>query len=193
MAEWSDEALIAQSRRGDAQAFSQLMRRYERPLFNYLRRMLDNGAEAEDMFKETFLRVHTHLDRFREGAPFRPWLYQIATNLCRDRLRYWRRRPQVSLDAPSNAASDARALADHLPAREADPEAAASAAETAVRLEAAVARLSAKHRAVFLMARYEGLPYDEIAKALRVPVGTVKSRMNTAVKELLAALKEPSS
>jgi len=193
MAEWSDEALIAQSRRGDAQAFAQLMRRYERPLFNYLRRMLGNGGEAEDMFQETFLRVHTHLDRFREGAPFRPWVYQIATNLCRDRLRYWRRRPHVSLDAPSNAASDARALADRLPAREADPEAAACAAETAARLEAAVARLSAKHRAVFLMARYEGLPYEEIAKALRVPVGTVKSRMNTAVKELFAALKEPNS
>lgn len=193
MAEWSDEALIAQSRRGDAQAFAQLMRRYERPLFNYLARMLGNGAEAEDMFQETFLRVHTHLDRFREGAPFRPWVYRIATNLCRDRLRYWRRRPQVSLDAASSATPDAPALADRLPAREADPEAAASAAETAARLEAAVAGLSAKHRAVFLMARYEGLPYAEIANALRVPVGTVKSRMNTAVKELLAALKEPNT
>ena len=99
--EHTDEELMRRAAHGDEDAFALLVRRYESPLYGYLRRMLGNGADAEDAFQETFLRVHQHRSRYRQGAPFRPWLYQIATNLCRDRLRSRRRHPQVSLDAPA--------------------------------------------------------------------------------------------
>ena len=188
--ETPDAVLVDRARSGDADAFAALVRRYERHLYTYARRMLRSADEAEDMFQETFLRVHLHLDRFREGAPFRPWLYQIATNLCRDRLRWWRRHPHVSLDAPRSHDLNAPTLADALATPGAGPGQRALEAEAAERLEKAVARLPVKQRAVFLMSRYDGLSYDEISKVLSIPVGTVKSRMNTAVNSLLAAIQE---
>ena len=108
--ELRDERLAVQARRGDTAAFALLVKRYEQPLFRYLRRMLGNTPDAEDMFQETFLRVHQHLGRYRDNAPFRPWLYRIATNLCRDRLRYRRRHPMLALDAPPRGGPRCAAL-----------------------------------------------------------------------------------
>ena len=193
--ETPDAVLVERARSGDtardrADAFAALVRRYERPLYVYAKRMLGSADEAEDVFQETFLRVHLNLERFRQGAPFRPWLYQIATNLCRDRLRWWRRRPQVSLYAPRGGDPGAGTVADAVAAPGAGPDQRAREAELSARLEKAVAQLPVKQRAVFLMARYEGLPYGEIASALGIPLGTVKSRMNTAVQRLLSAVEE---
>jgi RNA polymerase sigma-70 factor (ECF subfamily) len=178
-----DETLIARVKAGDQLAFSMLVHRYEAPLFNYLRRLLRNAADAEDVFQETFLRVYQHVHRFRADAVFRPWLYQIATNAARDRLRKRVRRSEVSLDGTPG-------LAGSIPDGSPSTDAGAREAETVARLEAALAGLPLKQRAVFLMARYEGMPYADIAEALQVPVGTVKSRMNAAVQFLMAAMKD---
>lgn len=186
--ERSDEALMALCRDGHPDAFRTLVRRYEKRLYNYIRRMVANAADAEDLFQEAFLRIYRHRNRFREGAPFRPWAYRIATNLCRDHLRKQRRRGSVSLDAPAN--SNGLSLLDRAESPAPGPVELAEEAELAERLAAAVDRLSVKHRAVFLMARYDGMEYKEIAQALRVPVGTVKSRMNKAVNLLMAAVRE---
>jgi len=186
--EASDERLIEQCRTGRRDAFETLVRRYEKPLYNYIRRMISNAPDAEDLFQETFLRVYKHLEKFRTDAVFRPWLYQIATNACRDHLRRRRRWPTVSLDAPGQ--TDGVALVDRTASPTANPSQLAGESELAERLGAAVDRLPVKHRAVFLMARYDGMPYDEIARALRIPVGTVKSRMNKAVRVLLTELEE---
>lgn len=97
----TDEALMARAQGGDMSAFTALVRRYETRLFNYIRRMVGNASDGEDLFQETFLRVHKHLHKFRTSALFRPWVYRIATNLCRDHLRYRGRRPTISLVAPS--------------------------------------------------------------------------------------------
>lgn len=176
--------------RGDADAFAILVRRYEKPLYGYLRRMLGNGADAEDVFQDTFLRVHQHAGRYRRGAPFRPWVYKIATNLCRDRLRKRRRHPQLSLDRPAGSDADRPPPLDRVEDRRSGPEQVARKAEATVRLQEALAELPEKHRAVFLMARYDDMPYDEIARSLQVPVGTVKSRMNKAVHFLMQAVQD---
>ncbi len=188
-ADLTDEALMSRAQSGDTGAFEVLVRRYETPLFNYIRRTTGSAADAEDLFQETFLRVYQHRERFRRGAPVRPWVYQIATNLCRDVLRKRRRRPQVSLDAASPTANGT-SLMDTAKANDPAPSAVAGAHELGERLERALARLSVKHRSVFLMARYDGMPYEDIARALRIPVGTVKSRMNKAVDFLMRELKE---
>lgn len=188
--EASDERLAVYARRGDAAAFAALVQRYEAPLFRYVRRMLGNAADAEDVFQETFLRVHQHLDRYRADAPFRPWLYSIATNLCRDRLRSRRRHPMVALESPLSGNPDGPRWSERLASGAPSPDSAACADETAERLQAALSKLPVKQRAVFLMARYEGLLYEEIAKSLRIPVGTVKSRMNKAVKFLMTELRD---
>jgi RNA polymerase sigma-70 factor (ECF subfamily) len=185
----SDEDLMRRAQQEDRAAFTMLMRRYERPLFNYLARMIGARADAEDLVQESFLRVHRHRDRYREGHPFRPWLYRIATNLAKDHLRYHSRRRHASLDAPVAGDAD-RLLGDALADPGAGPRAIAEAAELQARLEAAVQSLPVKHRTVFLMARYDNMPYDEIARTLRVPVGTVKSRMNKAVNLVLRAVED---
>lgn len=182
----SDERLMALVNEGDESALADLIHRYEAPLFNYARKMLGNSADAEDVFQESFLRVYQHRARFRAGAPFRPWLYRIATNLCKDKLRYRKRRPEIPVASLSRLGEEM----GHDPlnkkaGKTMQPDEAAIAGELATRMETALASLSVKHRAVFLMAHQEGLTYAEIATALRIPTGTVKSRMNKAVRQLM--------
>jgi len=167
-----------------------LVKRYQQPLFNYIRRMIGNASDAEDLFQDTFMKVYSHLERFRPEGSFRGWLYRIATNTCRDALRRRKLRRAFSLDTglgPGDAPSGER-YASGAP----NPAEKAAEAELAGRLAAAVQSLSIKHRSVFLMARYEGMSYEEISQSLGIPVGTVKSRMNTAVNALMDALEEPS-
>ena len=185
----SDEALAERARDGDVRAFELLVTRYQAPLFNYLRRMIGNASEAEDVFQDTFMKVYRHLDRFRPDGRFRSWLYRIATNTCRDALRAGNcagssagRGPEPR-DAPP---------VERYASRAPNPAEKAAEAELAERLARAVEALPMKHRAVFLMARYDGMSYEEIAESLRIPVGTVKSRMNTAVNALMDALEEPA-
>nr|AUN37045.1 RNA polymerase sigma-70 factor ECF subfamily [uncultured bacterium] len=179
-----EAALVERARRGEEVAFAALVRAYETPLYRYICRLQGDPTEAKDLFQETFLRVHLNWKSFRPGSPFKPWLYRIATNLCLDRLRQRNRRGWFSFFGEEHAAEAA------LPSPRSNPSELAQATEGADRLEAAVATLSTGHRAVFLMARVEGMTYDEIAVALDVPVGTVKSRMYNAVKQLLDATKD---
>ena len=160
------------------------------PLFNYIARMVGNRADAEDLFQETFVRVYKHLDRFQTSGRFRPWVYAIATNLCKDRFKYRSRHKTVSLDDDRRGEGSPSSMLDRVAASEASPSDRARESEMAGLLESAISRLSPRHRPVFLMARYEDMSYDEISRTLGIPVGTVKSRMNKAVKFLMSELKE---
>jgi RNA polymerase sigma-70 factor (ECF subfamily) len=186
-----DEALMLAVQRGDRAAFETIVRRYERRLYSFILRMVRRPQDAEDLAQEAFLRVYAHRARYCAWRPFRPWLYRIAANLCRDHGRRRRVRKALSLDAPAAASGDdsARPLGESVADAAAGPEATAAAREQVEALERAVAALPETHRAVFLMARYEGLAYADIARALGIPEGTVKSRMNTAVRRLLAAME----
>ena len=180
----ADEALVCLAQQGDSAAFSLLVERYKAPLYNYLVRMTGQRADADDLFQETFLRVYRHIDRYSGVASFRTWLYRIATNCCHDHWRSWRRRLKTfvfGLDETPAIAAAKSALPD--------PRQAASSAETAEQLAAAVDKLPPGHRAVFLMARYHGMNYKEIADTLEIPEGTVKSRMNKAVHQLARDLR----
>jgi RNA polymerase sigma-70 factor (ECF subfamily) len=164
-----------------------LVKRYEKPLFNYICRMLGGTADADDVFQETFLRVYRHMDRFWNQGVFRPWIYRIATNLCRDHLRKRSRHPRMSLDT---AGPEGTPLQERLESARPGPGEQARETELVGALESALGELPEKHRAVFLMARYDGMRYEEIASALHIPVGTVKSRMNKAVKVLLESVEQ---
>lgn len=184
----TDEALAVRARDGDAHAFETLVTRYQPRLFGYIRRMVGNASDAEDVFQDTFMKVYDHLGRFRPEGSFRAWLYRIATNTCRDALRRRRLRRMFSLNADTNRhdTDPGGRYASRAP----NPAERAVESETTARLEAALQALSVKHRAVFLMARYDGMGYDEIAASLGIPVGTVKSRMNKAVSVLMDALED---
>lgn len=182
----SDEELMARIKTGDQDAFAELMNRYEVRLFNYLKRIVRNAADAEDVYQETFLRVYRHAARFNPESAFRPWLYRIATNLCMDLMRKRSRRKETSLESGGAGNDSPLTVKDLSPS----PAEVSEHHERQAALAKAVAELPEKQRAVFLLARYEGLPYAEIAEVLDVPVGTVKSRMNTAVNQLMRLLGE---
>lgn len=186
---WSDrtdEELIAVYRdRGDRGAFDELVRRYERELYSYLRRFLNDAAAAEDAFQATFLQVHLKCDKFEPDRKVRPWLYTIATNQAIDLQRRGKRHRMVSLDRRDvNGDDDAGTLANLLESREEAPTAGLESDEQQRWVHNAVADLPEQLRTVVDLIYYQGMKYRDAAEVLHVPVGTVKSRMHTAVLKL---------
>jgi RNA polymerase sigma-70 factor (ECF subfamily) len=182
----SDEELLVRYREsGDAKLFSELVHRYERELYSYLRRYLGDAEMAEDAFQATFLQVHLKCDQYEPGRAVRPWLYTIATNQAIDAQRRSRRHRMVSLDrAGPKDSEDVGKLLDLLVSKEPTPTAQLSAAERAEWLHRAVEQLPAGLREVIHLVYFQELKYREAAEALNIPVGTVKSRMHAAVAKL---------
>ncbi len=181
-----EQLLLAYRETGDRQSFSQLVHRYERELYSYLRRYLGNAEMAEDAFQRTFLQVHLKCGQFLEGRRFRPWLYAIATNQAIDLQRRSRRHRLVSLDT-SGRDSDAGhlgSLVDLLESREQSPLARVQREEQRLKVRRTVEELPEKLRAAVALVYYQGLKYREAADVLGIPVGTVKSRLHSALLEL---------
>ncbi len=176
----SDVKLMAQTCNGNRHALTILVKRYEKPLYNYILRMSGQHANAEDLFQETWLKVYRFRDKYKPDRAFKPWLYQIATNVCRD----WGRKKGRAQEVPLEAVEATKPA----PNRD-NPVQAIQRQELAQALKQAVDALPEKQRAVFWMSRYEELSYEAIAQALEVPIGTVKSRMNHAVQHLRTALE----
>lgn len=182
----SDEELLAAYRdHGDRRAFDELVHRYERELYSYLRRYLGNAAAAEDAFQACFLQVHLRCHQFETGRKFKPWLYAIATNGAIDSQRRARRQRTVSLDRRTESEDDSLgSLAELIESRESTPGAQFEAAERREWIRQAVSDLPETLRSVVTMLYYQGLKYREVAEALHLPVGTIKSRMHAAVYKL---------
>ena len=181
----SDEDLLSRFRRGQREVFGTLVRRYQRELYGYLRRYLGDPHLADDVFQTTFVQVFAKAGQYEPGRPVRPWLYAIATNQAIDALRRAGRHPAVSLEqAETDVEGERRGLVDLLEAREADPFDNVDAAETRELVRGCIDRLPDFLRTVLLMAYYQGLKYQEIADALDIPLGTVKSRLHAAVAKL---------
>jgi len=187
LSEQSDEALLLAYRDdGKRQAFTELVHRYERELFSYLRRYLADSALAEDAFQATFLQVHLKCGLFEADRKFRPWLYTIATNQAIDAQRRNKRHRLVSLDRRHHGDSegDVGTLLELLVSRESAPTAQMEADERRDWIREAVEALPESLRAAVALIYYQGLKYREAAEVLSIPVGTVKSRLHTAVLKL---------
>jgi RNA polymerase sigma-70 factor (ECF subfamily) len=185
----SDEELLLRFKAGETEAFGQLVRRYERELYGYLRRYLGDEALAEDVFQNTFLQVYQKLDQYETGRPVRPWLYTIATHQAIDALRRAGRRPVVSLDQERETEINGakRSLLDIVEARNCDPLDQLEAEERRERVRAGLAELPEHLRSTVMLAYFQGLKYREIADILEIPVGTVKSRLHAALLKLQEA------
>jgi len=185
--QWSDEDLLIQYREnGRRELFAELVNRYERELYSYLRRYLGSVEAAEDAFQAVFLQVHLKCQQFDAQRRVRPWLYTIATNQAIDAQRSNRRHRAISLERPSRLreADEGRALVELTVSEEPDPARQAADGERDKLLGAALDQLSEPMRAVIHLVYYQGLLYREAAEVLSIPVGTVRSRLHTAITKL---------
>jgi RNA polymerase sigma-70 factor (ECF subfamily) len=177
-----DQELMARVQRGDLKAFEALHARYARALLNFFFQMCFDRTASEDYVQETFLRVWRARERWRPVGRFSTWLFQIAKN-------YWLNEREKQKLRPFHAASEEPGEPVARGA-ESSPSRAASGNEIAAAIRDAVSALSEKLRLVFVMARYQGLAYAEIAEILEIPEGTVKSRMSLAERTLRDALRD---
>ncbi len=183
----TDEALLLRYRDfGEVGAFEELVHRYETELYSYLRRYLGDESLAEDAFQAAFLQLHTKCDQFDQARKVRPWLYTIATNQAIDAQRRSRRHRMVSLDHRDERSTDetASALIDLLASRDSGPPEELEAHERRNWIRQAVAQLPESLRSAVNLIYYQGLKYREAAAILDIPVGTVKSRLHTAILKL---------
>jgi RNA polymerase sigma-70 factor, ECF subfamily len=180
-----EELLLAYRDRGGSELFSELVHRYERELYSYLRRYLGDAEMAEDAFQAAFLQVHLKCQQYEAGRAFRPWLYTIATNQAIDAQRRSRRHRMVSLDRSGpKEGEDVGKLLDLLTSKEPSPTVLLSSRERSEWLHQAVEQLPVALRDVIQLVYFQELKYREAAEALGIPVGTVKSRMHAAVAKL---------
>jgi RNA polymerase sigma-70 factor (ECF subfamily) len=166
----SDESLFERLIAGDMLAFDRIYDRFERPLFGFIQKELGDPAEAEDVFHETFLALLRERDRARSVRSFRAWLFGVARNICLNRVRS-RRRAARALEAQ-------RALP-----RASESDDAVDEQRRSAVVEGAVERLPRPLAELYRL-RAVGMTYDEIADALSLPVGTVKSRMHQMIQRL---------
>ncbi len=185
----SDEELLQGVSQGQVHLFGELVRRYERELYGYLRRYLGDAALAEDVFQNTFLQLYLKSNQYEAGRPVKPWLYTIATHQAIDAMRRQGRHQAVSLDEKraTEDVGDTRSLLEMLESREQDPLDSVQGEERRLRVRASVEQLPEFLRQVVLLAYYQGLKYREIAEILDIPVGTVKSRLHAALVKLQQA------
>ena len=181
----SDEELLGRCRRTeDKAAFESLVHRYERELFSYLRRYLGNAEMAEDVFQATFLQVHLKREQFEEGRRFRPWLYTIATNQAIDAQRRNRRHRMVSLDHRTGGENDVGSLVEMLAGNGQTADAEMEVEEARDWVRSAVDDLPESLKSALMLVYHQGMKYREAADVLGIPVGTVKSRLHSALLKL---------
>lgn len=176
---------MARVRAGDEAAFAELMARWELPVKGLIARIVLNAGEAEELAQETMVRVWSQREKFRGGAGVRPWIFAIAANLARNRLRWWRRRPTVSLDEWSETNDEGRMTDDERPEGARGLE----RAERAAAVRDAVAALPVELREALVLFEYEGLGQAEIATVLGCSVKAVESRVARAREKLRGALR----
>lgn len=179
----ADEVLMVRAQAGDREAFGSLATRYQTPLFRFFCRMGAETDAAADLFQETILQLYQRLDAYDPTRPFRAWLYGIAHLVWKDSRRQSARR----LEYLSRLAAMEREASEG-PSPEHDLDAELDRDLIGVAVRVAVSHLSEEHRAVLILRHYQGLAYPEIAEALGIPVGTVKSRLHHALRGVKAEL-----
>ncbi|MBC7912182.1 MAG: sigma-70 family RNA polymerase sigma factor [Pyrinomonadaceae bacterium] len=177
---------IERLKAGEATAFDRLVEERSGEVYALLYRLTEDAEEARDLTQETFLRAFQHINRFRGDADLKTWIYRIAINQARNRWRWWRRRRRdatVSLDSVDD--QHAEPLGARLrDCKGLDPEQETLAREREQAIMTALRSLSRSYRETVILRDIEGLSYEEIAAALEISIGTVKSRLARGRDEL---------
>lgn len=189
----TDQEVVAFARAGHEGAYRELLKRYERPIFSLLYRMVRDRELAEDLAQETFVKALNALDSYRPEFKFSSWIFKIANNAAIDQLRR-RELDTLSLDGSPHAQTpDAiEATALQIGTNEETALETVEAKELGAAIEAAIGKLRPEYRSCILLRHVEGHAYEEIAEILNLPLGTVKTYIHRARNELrqhLAHLK----
>lgn len=183
-----DTELMRRVQTGDEAAFATLMQRWELPVKAVIGRVVLNASEAAELAQETFVRVWQQREKFRAGAEFRPWVFSIAINLARNRLRWWRRRPAVSLDEWGGM--EGRGTSERVEGKtETIGPAALEQAERAAAVRDAIAALPLDLREAIVLFEYEQLSHAEIAAVVGATPKAVETRIHRAREKLRGALQ----
>ncbi len=181
-----ESILVSRAQRGDLDAFNELVLLYQDLIYNLCLSIMAEPDQAEDVTQQAFINAFQHINGFRGGS-FRSWLLRIATHACYDALRAMRRRPTVPLfpvDDNGNEAESPSWIADPRPS----PQAKMESDEVARALYQRLDQLPRAYRAVVTLVDLNGIDYEEAARALGIPLGTVKSRLARARMQLREAL-----
>lgn len=185
MTEVSEKKIIEKVLGGDANAFEELVLKYEKTVYNLALRMVGDRDDAFDMTQEAFIKAYGSLSSFRGDSKFSVWIYRIATNVCLDFLRSKSRKQQVSLTVSDDDDEDAQL---DIPDPKADPEQQLMQKMSMQSVEEGLKTLPDKQRQILVMRELGGMSYAEIGAALSLEEGTVKSRIFRARKRLCTFL-----
>ncbi|NLK86073.1 MAG: sigma-70 family RNA polymerase sigma factor [Clostridiaceae bacterium] len=189
--EHSEQILLEKAKSGDVAAFEELIDSYQKKVFNLALRIIGNYDDAADLAQETFVRIYKAISNFKEQSSFSTWVYRITTNVCLDELRRRKNKKVVSLDEDihMNDGDMKRQVMSEDPG----PDEAAEREEVRRVVNDAINKLSEDLRVVITLRDLQGMSYEEIAKTLDLPGGTVKSRINRArlaLKKVLLSERE---
>ena len=177
---------IKQVKKGDQNAFGEIVELYKNNVFQLCYRMLGNRHEAEDVAQEAFIRAYVNINRFKPELKFSTWLYRIATNLCIDRMR--KKKPDYSLDAEV-AGTDGLTMYSQIASDEPLPEAELESLELQETIQKEILKLPEKYRTVIVLKYIEELSLNEISDILDLPLGTVKTRIHRGREALRQQLR----
>ncbi len=184
-----DRALMARVQTGDEAAFGALMERWERPVKSVIARIVLNASDAEELAQETMVRVWQQRGRFRDEAEVRPWVFSIAVNLARNRLRWWRRRPEVALEAWCAAGEGEMGRAGEGEARSSGDGGDMERKERAWAVRNAIAALPVELREAIVLFEFEEMSQAEIAVTVGASVKAVEARVARAREKLRVTLR----
>jgi RNA polymerase sigma-70 factor (ECF subfamily) len=178
----TDAELLEMYKHGREEAFRELVERYRNSLFAFLRRFLNKQDLVEDVFQETFLQLYSSREKFDTSRPLHPWLFTIAANKAKDALRKIQRGSAMSLGAIADSGGvSIDDVVNLLASYKITPVDEVSDDETAQRVRQIVAEMPDNLRSILILAYFEQFSYKQMAEILSIPIGTVKSRLHTAV------------
>lgn len=188
--ESSDAQLLARYQQGEEDAFRELVNRYKNSLYAFLRRFVNQQDIVEDVFQETFLQLYTSSDSFDTDRPLRPWLFTIAANKAKDALRKIQRQSTLSLGSLADAGDVSMdEIVNILASYETRPDQEVSKEETARQVRQIISDMPENQRVILLLAYFEQFSYKHMAQILSIPIGTVKSRLHSAVAHFMKKWK----
>ena len=189
----TDEDLLSAHIDGDSGAFPELMERYKNDLLHFLIRFVGTRAAAEDVFQETFLQIHISASTFDPTRRFKPWLFTIAANKGRDWHRKHSKRTVMSLSQEVGGDGEGARFVDLMESEQDLPDAKILDSEQTDCIRAAVDELPSHLREILLLSYFQQMSYVQIADSLQIPLGTVKSRLHSAVAAFSQAWQSANS